>query len=135
MPGGYGMHLEITWTSFFFFLFTTFMPNFPPSNSKILSIINTDTSHMSLFNHSKELGTWLRKWSLYPMCYVSRVTCHMSLVRCHLSHINSSSFLQSGEVSLLRICYQQGLSGQVLDVDTQYLPILASSRPFLVISH
>ena len=62
------------------------------------------------------------------MCYVYRVTCLMVLVTCRMLIF---SFLQSGEVSLLRVCYQQGLSCLVLRlfffyqqrVDTQYLPL------------
>ena len=66
------------------------------------------------------------------MCPVSHVRCQMSLVTCHLSHVACYLFL-SGEVSLLRVCYQQGLSSLVLTrVDTQYLSILAFSGSFLV---
>ena len=46
------MHLEVPELPFLS-LFTTVVPYLPPSNSKILFIINTDTSHMSLFNQSK----------------------------------------------------------------------------------
>ena len=66
--------------------------------------------------------------------------CPVSDVRCHLSHITCQTlFLQSGEVSYLRVCYQKGLPRQVLRllfkrVDIQYLHILASSGPFVVIT-
>ena len=37
----------------FFYPFTTYVPCVPKSNRKIVSIINTDTSQILLFNHSK----------------------------------------------------------------------------------
>ena len=39
--------------TFFLYHFTTCVPCVPQSNRNILSITNTDTSQMSLFNHSK----------------------------------------------------------------------------------
>ena len=56
-------------------------------------------------------------------CHVSRVTCHMSRVTCHMSpvtcHISCVRFflnlfiyffwVQSGEASQGRVCYQRGL--------------------------
>ena len=42
------------------------------------------------------------------MCHVSYVICHMSYVMCHMSIVRIFLFLQSGEASRLRICYQQG---------------------------
>ena len=106
------MHLEITWT-FFLSSFTTFVPCFHPNNGKILFIINTDTSHTSFFNHSKTLRARdLKFWENYHhtlcvLCHMSHVTYHLSHVVCHIF------FLQSGEVILLRVCYQRGLSGLV----------------------
>ena len=111
MPGGYKMHLEITWTSFFV-PFYHLCAISSPSTSKILSIINTDNSHMSLFNHSKTVRAKdLNFWENYhhTLC----VMCPMSNVRCHMSLVTRNFFLQSGEVSLLRVCYQQGLFGLV----------------------
>ena len=40
--------------------------------------------------------------------HVSRVMCHVSRVTCHMSHIYIF-FLQSGEISRWRLCYQRGL--------------------------
>ena len=63
---------------------------FPPA-SEILPIFNTDTFHMSLFNHSETLRAKdLKLWENYHhtlcvMCPVSYVKCYMSLVTCHSS--------------------------------------------------
>ena len=59
---------------------------FPQSSRKILSIIKTYTSQMSLFDHSKTVRARdLKFWEYYNhtlcvMCPVSHVTCHMSHV-------------------------------------------------------
>ena len=42
----------------------------------------------------------------YVTCHVSGVTCHLSHVRCHVFFC---FFLQRGEASWLRVCYQRGL--------------------------
>ena len=82
--------LEITSTSFLY-PFTPCVPFVPLSNRKILSFINTDTSQMSLFNHSKTVRTRdLKFWenyhhTLFVMCPVSHVRWHMLLVTCHIS--------------------------------------------------
>ena len=58
----------------------------------------------------------LRECSPPQTCHVSRVTCHMSRVTCHVSHVTCHVshffyffFLQSGEASQGRVCYQRGL--------------------------
>ena len=63
----------------------------------------------------------LRECSPPSMCHMSHVMCHMSCVTCngphvtcHTSHITHNFiyfiyFLQSGEVSRCRVCYQRGL--------------------------
>ena len=115
-------------------LFTTCVSCLPPSNRKILSIINTDTSDMSLFNHSKTVRAKGLKFcknyhhTLCVMCPVSVVTYHMSLVTCHMSLFFLLCFLQRSEGSLLRV-----LLDFFLHVDTQYRPISARSGPFLII--
>ena len=45
-------------------------------------------------------------------CHMSHVTCHLSPVTCHMSHF--FFFLQNGEVSQWRVCYQRGLPRLVL---------------------
>ena len=74
------------------------------------------------------------------MCYVSRVRCHMSHITCQMSLVTCQMLYfssQSGEVSLLRVCFNRVYPVQFLGVsyqkrvDTQYLP--ACSGPFLVI--
>ena len=51
-------------------------------------------------------------------CHVSHVSCHMSRVTCHVSGVTCNYyylfFLQSGEASRWRICYQWGLPHLVL---------------------
>ena len=48
---------------------------------------------------------------------MSRVTCHMSPVTCHMSHVRLLFFfLQSGEASLGRVCYQRGLPRLGIDI-------------------
>ena len=80
-----------------------FLYPFPLNNRKIFSIINTDTSQMSLFNHTKTI--WARNmqfWENYQ--HTLCVMCPVPHVRCHMSHV-TFFFLQRGEVSLLRVCY------------------------------
>ena len=45
----------------------------------------------------------------YVMCHMSRLKCHVSGVTCHMSGVTCHFFLQSGEASRLRVCYQRGL--------------------------
>ena len=47
-------------------------------------------------------------------CHVSRVTCHVSRVMCHI-FIFFYMFLQRGEISWWRVCYQRGLPRLVLE--------------------
>ena len=103
LPGGYMMHIETTWT-FLLSPVTTCVPCLPLSYRKILSIINTVTSHMSLFNHSKTVRARdLKFWDnnhhiLCVMCLVSHVTCQISLGTFNVSHF-LFFVLQSGIVN------------------------------------
>ena len=110
----------------FFVPFTTFVPCLPKSKRKILSIINTDTSHMSLFNHSKTLRAKdLKFWENYHQ--ILCVLCPVSLVRCHMSLV-TFFLIQSCDVSLLRVCYQRGVSGLVFRLfllKTHWQPIFS----------
>ena len=70
------------------------------------------------------------------MCPISHVRCHISLVtrhvshlRCHMSHIFSSYFLlESGGVSVWRVCYQWGLPHLVFRLFDFFLSVEKSRR-------
>ena len=67
-------------------------------------------------------------------CQVSGVTCHVSGVRCHVSgvtciYIYIFFFLQSGEASRWRVCYQRGLPRLVSLVVIYFHP-LSPLHPF-----
>ena len=56
----------------------------------------------------------MREGSPPHTCHVSGVTCHVSHVTCHMSCVMCQIFilfffLQSGEASQGRVCYQRGL--------------------------
>ena len=81
----------------FLYPFTTCVPCVPQSNRKILSIINTDTSQMSLLNHSKTVRARDLKFEkIITILYVSCVLCHMSDDTCHLSHVTCHIFFTNG---------------------------------------
>ena len=90
MTGAYMMYLETTWTYFFGPLKPHLCLCLPPSYIKILFIINTYTSPMSLFNHSKSVKARdLKFWhnnhhTIFVICPVSRVRWQMSLIICHM---------------------------------------------------
>ena len=89
-----------------------------------LLLINSVTqssfsSKSSKYLHSKtvkarELTFW-ENVHLPPcvMCRMSRIMCHVWPVTCHVSYVtisfSFSFFLQRGEASQLRVCYQRGL--------------------------
>ena len=54
-------------------------------------------------------------------CQVSGVRCHVSRVRCHMSGVTFQFFfgvfLQSGENSRWRVCYQRGLPRLVFNIE------------------
>ena len=61
----------------------------------------------------------MREGSPPHTCHMSGVTCRVSLVTCHVSHVTcpvSDFFLQSGEASQGRVCYQWGLPRLVLQM-------------------
>ena len=55
-------------------------------NLVLYLVSSTDTSHMSLFNHSKTViardQKFFEKNITFPLCHVSHVTCQMSHVMC-----------------------------------------------------
>ena len=78
------------------------------------------------------------------MCHVSRITCHLPCITSQVSHVTHFSFyflLESGGVSLWRVCYQWCLPRLVFKLfflnlkytDTKILLISDCSGPFLVI--
>ena len=74
----------------------------------------------------------MREGSPPHTCHVSGVTCHVSHVTYHMSRVTCKMpdffifiFLQSGEASQGRVCYQRGLPRLVLDT----LPILLEDDP------
>ena len=86
----------------FLYPFTTCLPCVPQSSINILSIINTDNSQMSLFNHSKTLRARdLKFWQHYH---------HTLCVMCPVSHVNDTChffFTKGGKL----VCWGSVING------------------------
>ena len=119
------MHLYITGTSFFCSFSPPLCHIFPQAIAKyyLLSILIPLKCQFSTIPKPQKLArdlNFLKSYhqTLCVMCPVSHLRCHMSIFKCHLSDVTYHMsyviiFLQSCEVSLLRVCYQQGPSGLV----------------------
>ena len=70
---------------------------------------------------------------MFTSLHLSHVPCHISHVTCHMSHVTCDIFsflffLQIGETSRWRVCYQRGLPSLVLCL----LMILSSLHCFVL---
>ena len=93
-------------------------PCHPPRYTKRVSIINTVTSQMSLFNHSLTIRARDLK-CLHYVHNVSCVPCHMSGVTCHVSHVNCPMSKLKKKIKLFELVVE-GL----FVIETRWYPVI-----------